>query len=289
MKSEGYILKPLDQYLLSLNVRDEEGNDRAIDVNAPSQVGTCARARYYARLQKEKDGNSVSPRLRRIYDNGTHFHIRTQEYLLDQGMLIMDEVPVRNDEYNIQGHTDGLFKISSIELGILELKSIKTEDFQKLKDALEQHKQQASVYMFCIESRRKYLQSKYKNKVNFNLSLKKRAKYYESLYQHLEGGRKHTREEKIEYQVNLHTRVDEILFEIKKPIKKCVVVYEDKNNQNMKEYLIEWDDEIIEPILEDYTYLNNCVSKKKTPSRCARTKSDSACKWCDYRGTCWIV
>ena len=36
MKREGYIIKDLDLYLLSLN---EEDNDRAIDVNAPSQSG----------------------------------------------------------------------------------------------------------------------------------------------------------------------------------------------------------------------------------------------------------
>lgn len=41
MKKEGYIIKDLDLYLLSLNGED---NDRAIDVNAPSQIGSCPRA-----------------------------------------------------------------------------------------------------------------------------------------------------------------------------------------------------------------------------------------------------
>ena len=106
MKSEGYVVSVLERYLLSLNSKDEDGSDRAIDVNAPSQVGTCMRARFYARTGVQKDGNSVEPRLRRIFDNGSFVHARIQNYLLEQGMLLMDEVPLRNDEYDIQGHAD---------------------------------------------------------------------------------------------------------------------------------------------------------------------------------------
>ena len=97
MKREGYVIKDLDLYLLSLNATDE---DRAIDVNAPSQAGTCMRARYYARTGAPRDFGSVDARTRRIFDNGTKTHERLQEYLLKQGMLLMDEVPVHNYEYN---------------------------------------------------------------------------------------------------------------------------------------------------------------------------------------------
>lgn len=285
MKNEGYVVKPLEQYLLSLNSKEE--NDRAIDVNAPSQVSACLRARYYARTSVDKDPNSIDPRQRRIFDNGTHVHLRLQEYLTKQGLLLLDEVPIRNDEYNIQGHTDGFIKISPIEIAILEIKSMKTENFQKLRDAEPGHKQQASVYMFCAEERRKYLQETYTTREDFDKSLKERVKYYESLYQHLEDGNKYTREEKIAHQVELHKRADDILYGTPKPIKKCVILYEDKNDQSLKEFCIEWNDDIIIPILHDFNYLNQCVKEKSIPNRCATSKSDSACRWCNYKIECW--
>ena len=145
MKREGYIVKDLDLYLLGLSATDE---DRAIDVNAPSQAGVCMRARYYARTGAPRDGASIDARTRRIFDNGTKTHERLQEYLLKQGMLLMDEVPVHNYEYNIQGHTDGVLKLSASERGILEIKSINSNGFSSLKGAKEDHRKQGLVYIF---------------------------------------------------------------------------------------------------------------------------------------------
>ena len=42
VKQEGYIIKPLDFFLEKQTNAD---NDRAVDVNAPSQVGRCPRER----------------------------------------------------------------------------------------------------------------------------------------------------------------------------------------------------------------------------------------------------
>ena len=72
----------LDKFL-TLNV---EENDRAIDVNSPSQVFKCMRALYYARTEADCDG-TVDARLQRIFDNGTHVHLRLQEYLKKEGTL----------------------------------------------------------------------------------------------------------------------------------------------------------------------------------------------------------
>ena len=219
MKREGYVIRPLDLYLLSLN---KEDNDRAINVNAPSQVGTCMRARFYARTGEEQDANSVDARTRRIFDNGTYFHIRIQGYLKEQGMLLMDEVPVHNYEYNIQGHTDGILALNVVEDGVLELKSINNAGFTQLKGPKEDHKKQGLVYIFCLESRRLFLQSKYKTQEDFDRSLPIRKAQYRKLYQHLKGGRKFTRAQKIAYQVGLHVKMDKILYSLKKPITKAI-------------------------------------------------------------------
>lgn len=41
--------------------------------------------------------------------------------MLDSGILLLDEVPVLSEEYNIQGHTDGILDLGD-EYAILELK-----------------------------------------------------------------------------------------------------------------------------------------------------------------------
>ena len=139
MKREGYVIKDLDLYLLSLNGED---NDRAIDVNAPSQIGGCLRSRYYSRTQASRDTNAVDARTRRIFDNGTKTHERLQQYLEEQGMLLMDEVPVYNATYNIQGHTDGILALGAVEKGVLEIKSINSNGFSNLKTVKEEHRKQ---------------------------------------------------------------------------------------------------------------------------------------------------
>jgi hypothetical protein len=287
MKSESSILKPLDQYLLSLNSNEE--SDRATHVNSPSQISTCLRARYYARMGVQADYNAIDPRTRRIFDNGNFVHIRLQEYLTKQGILLMDEVPLRNDDYNIQGHTDGYLRLSKEEVGILEIKSIKQENFAKLKDAEYKHKEQALIYMYCAEMRRKHLRSKYKTEKEFLASVHLRAKYHESLYWFLESGNKHTKEEKIKFQVDLCMRSDEILFNTPQKITKVFVLYENKNSQEIKEFCVEWDMEIVKPLLEDCDYLEECIKTKTIPERAGKNKSDSVCRYCNFRSHCFVV
>lgn len=288
MKREGYIVKDLDLYLLGLNATDE---DRAIDVNAPSQAGVCMRARFYARTGAPRDGASVDARTRRIFDNGTKTHERLQEYLLKQGMLLMDEVPVHNYEYNIQGHTDGVLKLSASERGILEIKSINSNGFNSLKGAKEEHRRQGLVYIFCLEERRKFLRSTYDSKVAFDKSLPKRMKEYAKLYQHFQDGSKHTREEKIKFQCELHAKMDSILYDTVVPITKVVFLYENKDTQDLKEFTVSMSEAssktILAEVLGEYSALNDYVKHNKIPPRCAGSKSDSACRWCSFKTECW--
>ncbi|MBO8161087.1 MAG: hypothetical protein H0Z24_05575 [Thermosipho sp. (in: Bacteria)] len=325
MKKEGYIIKKLDQYLLSLN---GEKNDRAINVNSPSQAGACMRANYYARLQYPIDSNAIDPRARRIFDNGHHTHERLQTYLKDCGLLIMEEVPLRNDEYNIQGHTDGFLNLAtpkisitfnypikdivkvldinmskvstfdiedvifeernfSPEIGILEIKTINSRNYANLKDAKENHKQQAMIYMFCSEERRKYLRKTYETYEEFKASEKERIKYFKSLYEHLEDGNKYTREEKLLYKVIEHLKTDEVLYHCPRPINKVIFLYENKDTQELKEFVVIKDDEILADVLARYTILNECVANRKLPEREGTSKNAPPCKWCSYKIECW--
>lgn len=308
IKNEGYIIKPLEMYLLSLNDRD---GDRAVNVNAPSQASACSRANYYSRLQYESDG-AIDPRARRIFDNGTGVHERLQAYMLKCGLLISDEVPCINDELQIQGHTDGFLNIGKkterkvsvptrtkfkrkvdmptySEVAILEIKSINSNGFNKLKDAKEEHKQQAMTYLYCAEERRKYLKKTYKTLEDFIASEPERRKYYESHYQHMKDGNKYTREEKINNQIEIGILADNVLYNTTSPINKVIFLYENKDNQELKEYCVERNDDILEYVINKYKALNEAVEKEEIPEREGTSKSCSVCRYCNFKLSCWIV
>lgn len=286
MKKEGYVTAPLDRFLFEEANRP---NDRAVNVNAPSQAGKCNRANYYMRMQYENDG-TIDPRTQRIFDNGTYTHERLQSYLIDMELLHMDEVPLINDVYNIQGHTDGFLRLAD-EVAILEIKSINDNQFGQLRDAKEEHKKQGLVYLYCAEDRRIWLHEMYKTVEDFNASWNERYAYFEEHYQHMKGGRKYTREQKIENEVMLNMLADNILFYTDKPITKVIFLYENKNNQELKEFVVERNmttEPILEEVLENYAYLNECCEEQELPPREGTSKSCNMCRWCNYKNECFI-
>lgn len=288
MRKEGYVTAPLDRYLYE---QANKPNDRAVNVNAPSQAGKCIRANYYMRNQYESDG-SIDPRTQRIFDNGSYTHERLQSYLLDMDLLFMEEVPLLNDEYNIQGHTDGFLNLDP-EVAILEIKSINSRGFSELKDAMEEHKCQGLIYLFCAEERRVQLHEEYKTEEAFNASFKERAEYFAKHYQHMQSGRKYTREQKIQNEVELNLLSDNILFHTDTPINKVVFLYENKDTQELKEFVLERTistEPILTEVLKRYEYLNECCDKRVVPKRPqGASKSSMMCKWCGYKNTCFIV
>lgn len=286
VKQEGYIIKPLDFFLEKQANAD---NDRAVDVNAPSQAGQCMRHNYYMRKQYDSDGD-IGARTQRIFDNGTYTHERIQNYLLEMNLLICDEVPLLNEEYNIQGHTDGFLDLPEDEVAILEIKSINDNQFNQLKDAKEEHKKQGLIYLYCAEERRQQLRNKYKTLEEFYASQEERAEYYRSKYQHMKGGRKFTREQKIQHEVDLNLICDDILFRTEKPITKVIFLYENKNTQDMKEYCVERStvtEHILTGVLNEYQALNEYCEEDELPPREGTSKSCQTCRWCSYKLECW--
>lgn len=287
MKTDSYIVKKLDQYLLSLNAKDE---DRRYDINSPSSAGRCTRSLVYSRLGYQRDSNSVDSRTRRIFDNGTHTHERLQRYMLNCGILEMDEVPVFDLEYEIQGHTDGLLRLMKAELGILEIKSINSNSYSKLVDAKPEHKLQASVYMYCLETRRKWLRNTFKSEEQIDeyLNSSEYIEFIHSLYGHMKGGNHYSLEDKLKFKLECHSKADKLLWGTIRPITKMVFLYENKDNQELKEFVVKWDEDTIESLLAEYKLINEYVANKKIPPRpaTAKGKTCTTCRWCDFKETC---
>lgn len=289
-RKKGYVVGPLDMYLMR---KAGESEGRAIDVNAPSSAGACLRSSYYRRKQYPSDAASITPKVQRIFDNGTHVHIRLQEYLSDMGMLIVDEVPLINNEYNIQGHTDGFLELSEDEVGILEIKSINEYRFKELRSPMPHHVLQGIIYVFCAEERRKWLREHFESLKDYYDHESEMRSLYEKYYQHLTGGRKFDRAAKIKHEVEYCLICDDILLRTERPVTKAVFLYECKNNQELKEFVISSEDKDNQRLLDNelrrYDYLDKCCHNEEVPEREGESKSCQMCRWCDFKNTCWVM
>lgn len=284
-REDNTVLKDLDKWL-SL---DRGGQDRRFDINSPSCAGRCPRANYFGRVLPHVE-QTIDPRLRRIFENGDRVHERLQGYLEDMGRMMMSEIPVIDDDYLIQGHSDGAITIGKKldEIAVLEIKSINDAGWTALKSEKPEHRRQAMVYLHCLEKRREWLHSHYKTYAEFKASEPERRKWAEDHYKHLRSGRKFTREQKIAKKVKDQLVADEILYDAQKPISKVVFWYENKNTQQIKEYTVERDNKVIRDVLDEYEFLNECVESKRPPSRGGRTKVCRECTYCDFKYDCWV-
>ena len=110
----------------------------------------------------------------------------------------------------------------------------------------------------------------------------------------MKGGKKFTKDEKIAFQTSLHLSLDSLLISCKKPITKVVFLYENKNTQDVKEYVVTSNDEgakdIIETILEECSTLNYDVENHILPPRIeGARKSCGDCRWCDFKDECFVI
>lgn len=283
-KQRESLIKRIDTLLLQKDAHVSDGDRKSI-CNSPSSSLGCSRANFYQREGIQRD--VIEPRVRRIFDNGHGMHERIQNYLKKDGVLLMDEVPLFNGEYEIQGHTDGILKMEDEKhCEVLELKSINSRQFQNLKEPLQDHRAQAQVYIFCLEEHRKDLQKRFPTKATFTLSEKMRRKEYEKLYQHLKDGTNYTREQKIEEKVRQHILADKILYSVTNEITQAIVLYENKDTQDLKEYTIGVDKELMQEILDKFQLNNSYWADGELPPRECRNKTDG--KWCSFVTHCFV-
>lgn len=131
------------------------GGGRAKGIH-PSAIkkGACPLKLYYdctGEVQKESGHDST---LQRTFDIGSLMHELFQTQAEDMyGDQFEKEVPVRDKELHIVGHTDGLFDFSTVRF-LWEIKSIKESDSQfgfaaARKKPQGDHVWQSHSYMYC--------------------------------------------------------------------------------------------------------------------------------------------
>ncbi len=116
-------------------------------IHPSSAYGDCSRKYYYmfngepASYAREKN----KPSLQRIFDVGHYWHLYTQLHLKHIGVIIREEVDVHDEDLGVTGHADAEIKFRG-QIGGLEIKSMNTFQFSKLKAPLDKHKFQANIY-----------------------------------------------------------------------------------------------------------------------------------------------
>ena len=241
--------------------------------NSPSGVSNCSRLTYYMRKGVEADYKANEPRLQRIFDNGTCVHLRLQNYLLKSGVLLDDEAPLFNREYEIMGTTDGLL-LDGDTLAVLEIKSINAYGFNALKDAKEEHKLQAGVYLFCLnELRKDILRGK---RAELELA------YKDKLNSFLKGDKHSTKQEKVEKQFKSFCKTLDLLEKYPKPLQKVIFLYESKDTQELKEFCFTNIESVLKKALDKFNYLNDCIKTNNIPP----IEKSFNCNGCRFREVC---
>lgn len=254
-------------------MRDKGTEDRGHGWNSPSGIGGCMRASYYTRIGVPKTNANDDPRAIRILNNGTFVHERLQSYLRKSGILLLDEAPVFNVEHQIMGHTDGLL-LDGDRLAILEIKSINSGGFKLLNDAKEEHKLQASLYMYCIDEMRK--------QVLLGKELDLIYGYQQKLNEFIKGNEKVTKEQKIKRYMAIFEKTIALLKKYPKPIQKIIFLYECKDTQELKEFPYMRDKDVVDFVISKCDTVNNFVKEGILPEK----EESPFCKWCNYRGVC---
>lgn len=279
--------------------QDNADHTRASLVNSPSSSLGCPRENYYKRSGLPQ--KPFSPRTINIFDNGHAVHDRIQKTGKRMGNLIMDEVPLINEEYNIQGHTDGIvimddlkalrvnekLKNEDYDLGIipnvkvLEIKSINDMGFNNLIEPLEKHKAQGTTYSFCLEQRRLYLRKRYSTIKEYLKDKLRWSIYYAKRYKHISDN------EILKSKIKENITKDIILFHVTNPIHEVIFLYENKNTQVRKEYLYEVEEDLQEEVLELFFIAEEGWNKKVPPLRECKTKKEGNMRWCNYVDVCF--
>src|SRR6056297_609162 len=68
-------------------------------------------------------------------------------------------------------------------------------------------------------------------------------------------------------------------------IDKGVLLYEDKNNQAIKEFVLKYDEDIVQEVLDKFERLKDYIEKEEVPP-IPEDIEDWRCKYCDFQNAC---
>jgi CRISPR/Cas system-associated exonuclease Cas4 (RecB family) len=182
-----------------------------------------------------------------IMENGTSFHERIEHMLDEAGALIVSELPLKNEKLRISGRTDAL------------IWNIFDEDEEEGPEIILKNMDGEEIY---------------KGPNNYVL-LAEFKSISPSGFARLAKS-KPKKEHEMQLQLYLHET----------GIKKGLIWYECKSDQDQRIYEIEYNPELVAEILADIEFVNECVEKVELPEREGINRLDDKCRYCPFKEIC---
>lgn len=277
-RDKGVVLPAMARHVMKAAGDDPE---RSTDHMHPSEMckpDWCGRHDYYRMIDTpvEKQGaRNPSFRMENVFAEGHAIHGKYQRWLWEMGVLWGDwlclecghrygalapkvcqfclsdrlayrEVPLRHNNYRIEGHSDGAVHDLEGWTGLIEVKSIGVNswrfDAPLLWNRYQDGESAENIWMGINRP--------------FGSHLRQGMLYLWMAW----------------------PRYEQILF-----------IYESKFHQQTKEFLVDYNKSLIEPILEEARDVAHGVRKGTPPPRphWAEDPVSKGCQGCEYRRTCW--
>ncbi|HLO11185.1 MAG TPA: Dna2/Cas4 domain-containing protein [Pseudoneobacillus sp.] len=191
-------------------------------------------------------GEEIEPRGLSIMNNGTYFHERMEKTLTQAGIVVASELPLKNPELLISGRLDLIIK--NFEEHKPNKKIIKL-----LNDAGDAVYEGPSNDVLIVELKSindkgfQYLQKKNEPKEEHVWQL--------HLYMHMTG------------------------------IHRGLLLYENKNDQNLMDYFVDYDKNIADSVMLKIKKAAYYYKSGKLP-QCEFAKDSFQCKYCSYKQYC---
>lgn len=228
----------------------------------PSSVGQCKRKIAYQMMGYP--GKPINGKSLLVMENGTSFHNRMEDIFGRMNIMIAPELSLKHAELRISGRSDAIIwnflkKEDEPAGDIIQLYRPKKDGSGKdLKDdngdtipELVYEGPQNDVMIVEFKS----IKSKGYNDYIPKTKPKKEHEMQLQLYFYLTG------------------------------IRKGLVYYENKDNQEQKYYIVEYNQGIIDTIISDIRYIIECIDKGELPER-EYQPTEISCRYCDYRDIC---
>lgn len=259
-------------------VRKALGNTRRFDHFHPSAWGSCLRKIAYQYYNDQDPFVSKTPydiddRFERIFDNGHGVHYRWQKYLDESGVLrgIWKCVnPSCGKEYGV-GELIGIKNPSRVAGWAC---SCGCKDIMEYEEPLVKSTPEYNFVGHCdavIDIRGTRFEQKNKYDI-FIVDFKSMKDEY---FSELTG----PKDEHV-VQVNIYMWILDL--------HGAVLVYENKDNQHLKEMFVPRDEELIAKIKAQSVWMLGILKQKKLPFRPnGYSRSKFPCRFCDFVGHCY--
>lgn len=245
------IIDMVHEYLVEDNVA---GQQKRIDEGRlgkfyPSSIGRCKRSVAYQMM-----GYPTKPipgQNLLIMANGTGFHDRMEAIFEKMGILIAPELSLKDEDLRISGRSDAIIWNYLLPEGEEPAEEI------TLFDAKEKEKvvyQGPANHILIVEFK------SIKNKNFAKLPKSKPDKKHEmqlQLYFYLTG------------------------------IRRGMVYYENKDTQESKYFLVEYNEQLVEQVKADIKFILDYVDRQELPEK-EGNALDIMCRYCDFRNLCHV-